>query len=1358
VFLFSPLLRKSFVAGETAEYTAVVVAEADTPDAALTLSVSNEAGDTWTASDSLGLLPAGRHSLNYAVDVGCFAPGAYKVAARLGEKHSAALDLVVGPAAPRTHFRLAGWLDKPPKGALDVRRLSAFLGLNTLLLPDRSGWGSEGTLPMDAVFAATSRGLRAQADARPMEAGLLTPQLARDADLLVAGGLEWLNACAASGASQGRLMPERDLANPEVVRGVLHRIHQRLQAERRFRSCAGVLLTDEALLARSGGEGANPFDAPGPLAAYKRLFSVKDVPWQQGAQRWDDWFPFVMFRASILGEALSQWAAAARAASPDALVTSLLHSPTLLADGAYPPLQAKGLPIITTTASLNGPAGMMMPAIAADLQRMGNLDKRLWFMPEIADDADLDEIRAAIFLAMARKADGIVYPKGVDYALDRPGIGPGSLDVQASISSVNHTLTRLGDMLLALEKPRDDVAILYSVTEHIARVGRDPVKDPEATAYPWTLIAAHDACLLAHFPATFVTEEELLGAQRVSAKVILVVGLNRLRPEVKGALEQHIAAGGVVVTDSTTKAVIDGARPLGIEFPDIHQYDAEAAKKPPDEKSDPLLARRDVVVQGKLLYPLLAPLRTELKLHVERDYTTADPDMVVCDQRCGAGRYVFLVNNTQRPDFCRGLKWELAAAQTRLTLRAGTYAVYEAVEGKRVYPMRDKGHPTLALVLPPGALRIFALLPEPIAGVSITQASHSRAGLALAAKVCGESSLFGARGINAAIPIEITIADPTGRERLRVFRAHSPKGYQETLPVARTDQAGTWTVTVRELLSGQKETRPFRMSRGAIAWASRATRPLVATDGERITALLRSSKPLAVVVGTEDEAAKAEPLAAALRTPARAVEVKLAAELAKPRKLGAAEAATYVSAAPGNAPTPDLRDDAILLGEAATHPLIQFVHNTGVLPRIVTPDFPGPGGALLAHVLSAFEPGGETVVASASDAAGVDAAVQALLGVARGAVPRVAWRALSAERELAAKPRPPAKLQRLAPVWRYRGSDAPTSIAMPLQGTDVTAGFYDGTVFSFNNLGRENWRRRCSTRVRAVARSLDGVWAAIASFPELMLLSAQGRLQFAAVMEQAYYRADHTAIALSPDGTLTVAGTRRGALIAYDLQGNKVFGFGEADADEKKEGWQSRLGSVNDLTVAPRTVVFIAGGELATVALDPKGQELWASADLNRVTSVAASFGEEQTVAVASRTGAIACVTGGTILWRNQADGPVASVCFRGDTQEVLAASLDGTLACYDKNGKAAWTRRSPVGFRFVASSLDGNLIAAAELTGRVVILNKAGQDFAETEQLDGAIRAMAFSLDGERLVVGTAGGELVAFKLKRAVAEQDEL
>jgi len=1360
-FLVSSLPRTCYAPGETAEYTVVVASETDVPDAVVTLSVASDAGETWTATDALGPLAAGRHSVTYGVDVACFPQGAYKVSARVGEQQSEALALVVAPAAPRTHFRLAGWLSKPPKGEIDAQRWSRFLGLNTVLLQDRSAWGAESALVMDTAFSATSRGIGAMPDARPMEAGLAPPPFVQAGDRLTAAGLEWLNACAVSGGSQGPLMPGRDLTDPLVVRGAHHRIHQRIQAERRFRNFAGVLFTDETLLPRaSTGDSTTPFGVPAHIAAYKKLFDATDVPWQQGSQRWDDWYPYVMFRAGILGECLADWAAAARAVSPECIATSLLASPTELSNGVYPPLQAKGLPVITTSASLTGPAGMMMPAVVADLERAGNWGKPLWFAPEVADDADLDEIRVAVFLALARKIDGVVYPKNVDYHLDRPATGPGPMDVQASISSVNHLLTRLGDFLLALEKPRDDVAILYSATEHIERMGRDPVKNPDAPAYPWTLVAAYNACMFAHFPAVFVTEDELLSGRRTTNKVILAIGLTRIRPEVKGALEQHIAAGGVVLTDTTTKVAIEGARPLGIEFPDLHQYHQNPPVKEGDEESTPDLERRDAVVQARLLYPLLGTLRTVLKQHIERDYTSSDPDTIVCDQQCGAGRYIFLINNTQRTDFHRGLKWELAAARTRVTFREGEYAVYEAIEGKRVYPMRDKGHPTLSLILPSGALRLYALLPEAIRGVRIGSASLGREGLRVSATVYGEArAFFGSKAINAAIPLEVTVADPAGRERLRVYRAHSPKGYAETLPLGRFEQPGRWTLRVTELLSGQSASTTFRVGSGSASWASRRG-PLAVFDGERTTALLRSGEPLLILVGTEEEAAKAEPLAAALRTDQRTVEVRLAAELAKPRTLSSAEAARYLSAAPDNALMPDIRQAAILLGEAATHPLIQQVHNSGVVPRTVTPDCPGPGGALLCCVVSAFEPDVPVIVAAAADPAGVDAAIEALLAASRGTVPRVAWRAVSTSRELASgrpQPRAPSP-ERLAPAWRYRGSDVPTCAAAPLQGTDVTVGFYDGMVFTFNSTGKEMWRRRCTTRTRAVARSLDGIWAAIGSFPEVLLVSAQGRLQFGVPMEEPGPRADHTAVALSPDGTLTLAGTRKGVMTAYDLQGNKVFAIGDTDADEQKEGWQSRLGCINDLCVSPRTGNIVVGGELATIGVDPKGEELWAAADANRVTSVASSFGEEQTVAVGSRTGLVACISSGTVLWRNQADACVTSVCFRGESQEILAASLDGTLTCYDKNGKALWTHRSPLGFRYVASSLDGSLVAAAELAGRVLLLNKTGQVVVETEPVDGAIRAFAFSADGERLTVGTASGEVLTFKNKRAAVDQDEL
>ena len=148
-------------------------------------------------------------------------------------------------------------------------------------------------------------------------------------------------------------------------------------------------------------------------------------------------------------------------------------------------------------------------------------------------------------------------------------------------------------------------------------------------------------------------------------------------------------------------------------------------------------------------------------------------------------------------------------------------------------------------------------------------------------------------------------------------------------------------------------------------------------------------------------------------------------------------------------------------------------------------------------------------------------------------------------------------------------------------------------------------------------------------------------------------------------------------------------------------------------------------------------------------------------MAIGSRDGTVACVGGGgTVIWREKQGGYVLSVCFRGQTQEVLAASLNGTLTCYDKNGKARWTRRSPVGFRFVGSSLDGGVVAAAELSGRVLFLDAKGRLLARSEPIGAMVQAFTLAADPQAALalVGTAAGEVLLFNYKRATAARDEL
>jgi len=619
----------------------------------------------------------------------------------------------------------------------------------------------------------------------------------------------------------------------------------------------------------------------------------------------------------------------------------------------------------------------------------------------------------------------------------------------------------------------------------------------------------------------------------------------------------------------------------------------------------------------------------------------------------------------------------------------------------------------------------------------------------------------------------------------------------------------------------------------SVTWASRRG-PLVAFDGERIASLLRSSKPLWIVVGTEAEAKKAEGLAATLRRGNRPVEIKRADALAKARTLDLKEAASYLSAAPKDAPMPDVRKPAILVGNVATHALLQAVHSYGILPRTVTPDYPGPGGALLCGLVSAFEPDAEVVVAAAADDAGVDRALAALEAAAGGRAPATSLVAAtgpaSVARGEAKGDRKPALLRRLCEV---KTLDDPMDIATPLSGEYFATAGYDGSIRAYDAIGKELWVRQGPGRTRRIATSLDGAWNLAGSFPLIILLTSKGRPLWALPLEEVARRADFTAAAISPDGTLAVVGTLSGKVAGLSQDGQTVFALGgavikqptdeeEPPKEEKAPPWEERkpkepkesaepkeappkeskeappkeskepgakgpagprvpapkpggpkeagtkesaqpkigqFGPIGALAVSPKNEFAVVSGDLQTAAIDPGGTLMWATTDLPNVASLAVSFGEKALIAVGSRAGFVVCASKeGTGLWRQTTKGPVLSVAFLGTTDKVLAACLDGSLTCYDEAGKEIWSRRSPVGFRCVASTLDGKTVAAAEWSGKVFLLSGDGELIAETEPLYGVIRGIALSGDGRLLGVALGPATVRIYQLERARVDEDEL
>jgi WD40 repeat protein len=354
-------------------------------------------------------------------------------------------------------------------------------------------------------------------------------------------------------------------------------------------------------------------------------------------------------------------------------------------------------------------------------------------------------------------------------------------------------------------------------------------------------------------------------------------------------------------------------------------------------------------------------------------------------------------------------------------------------------------------------------------------------------------------------------------------------------------------------------------------------------------------------------------------------------------------------------------------------------------------------------------------------------------------------------------------------VWSQGTLDNPVAIAAPLDGRSYAVASLDGVVATYDRIGKILWSVRLTTRARAVATTLDGAWTVAGSYPEAVMANARGRAQWVVNLEESWPRADFTAVAVAPDGSWTVAATRRGEVMGIDLTGKTLFTVGKEDADDKREGWQSRFGPINAIVLPVQLAgeeapvwsapFAVAGGELETVAISPEGQEIWTNRELKAVTCLAGSLDNELSVAVGSRAGFVALLNKeGKTLWTKRTGGYVMSVCFLGRGQAVLAACLDGTLTCYDARGEVLWQRTSPVGFRSVASSYTGTVVAAAELAGKVTLLDEVGEPFAETPPLDGVVRAIALSADGVNLLVGTSANRLYFFRYKRPRPEADEL
>ena len=778
-------------------------------------------------------------------------------------------------------------------------------------------------------------------------------------DLLLRAGARFttLNTHAVMHQPDGE---HNDWSHPEVQQSLLYRTVHAAQYLRPYGGFCGVHYADEPGLAwgietpdgqtflsgeRTAGEG----DYQGPLAIatqremYQRATGSKAPDWRRPFDDFDAWLDYMRWRTSIIGDAFRRCTRELRRVDPNLIGYSQIYEWAVVADGCYPPQEAKGVDVLCTHAYCDRQMGFWYPAHETDAMRSGAQDKPLWMLPTW--DMGITPpygVRACVYSTLARKVEGLLWSH--DWAMSWP-----------QAREISERILPVSAMLLQAQKLRDEVGIFYSRDAHLHAYAQHVFNSATAGRdYVGKLNSAWLLAMAAHRPASWLLEEELLAGIGEQHRVLLAPALNYVRPEIRAALERYIAGGGLLLLDASATAEIAGAQHLPFAFADYFNGPGAADYRDwTDRRRFDELIMSYLPVFTAVLHGVVAPLAQ-----------CDNPQFMLSRQGADAGAYLWVVNMAQqdRRDEQNRPRC-LVAASAELALPAGV--AYDVFARQRVQQQ------SMQLHLEQGDARLYAIMPEEIANVQLENVAWHVPLLSIGVCINGAGAV-----LDAVIPLQIEICTPGGTRVALLYRASRHGRYAEKISLGSVLVEGEWQVLVTELLSGLTAAATFTVENAPLPPAFVGAVDVV--DGKKITHALAAGEALYLLYGDAESRQAAETCDSALRARGMTAVVDEAA-----RYLAERPTTAHTCNPPGGSPLA-IEKQVILFGNRASNPLIaRLVEKYQLCPRQLDAAYPGIHRALLYWAYGLFGLNHDIIVIYAGDARGLEAGSKELLRLIR---------------------------------------------------------------------------------------------------------------------------------------------------------------------------------------------------------------------------------------------------------------------------------------------------------------------------------------------------------------------------------------
>jgi hypothetical protein len=603
-----------------------------------------------------------------------------------------------------------------------------------------------------------------------------------------------------------------------------------------------------------------------------------------------DWMKYLAVRSSILGENYGQAKQDIETVWPEAIFAGDLYAPLAIMDGTDPWNQRFN-DIPTSHVFFDFMGGPLSTCAQMQIEKSHDPGSKLAH-------------------AMNGQLIGVRGPQKPLYHLLMNDMLCAGLDsnwwlntggmTNEEIAAVNGPAERLGPWFHELLLGDRDVALLWSFTELGMRqkeiCAQESTKKtgeqlkllvpiPDATELPPKELATsayevggvyaqqvgglHQILRRAGYAPQVVHEKLLPGGVLKNYKVLVIVGQTFAFPrDVQKALADFVAAGGQIVTDSSTTLKFDRAVTIAADISaaairgeNVRREQAKAAAGM--DKTAASLAGSNWE-ETKFHRDRVAAVKAAMQQTKARPVFTSDEVSLVGERHVGGEGALYMVLNAHEElkdkvgadnEYPRYNPAPRSATFTLQGIPAGSavHAKIEGVEWNQVSRTESVGVPITA-DFAAGEMKLYVAAPR------------MPKGLTVAAEAAGGMLNVRAQleGMKMPWPFTMEVLAADGRKLYSVYRATKADGsFAESLPLGSNIAAGTVTVRVTSPIGNLKDEKKLDLAAAAVA-AAPVTDAARVIDEAVIRTFLHGKPAVVIAIGNDVQRAIAGDLAAKL--------------------------------------------------------------------------------------------------------------------------------------------------------------------------------------------------------------------------------------------------------------------------------------------------------------------------------------------------------------------------------------------------------------------------------------------------------------------------------------------------------------